>query len=109
MEQPTLFPKPQTEQAHAIVASASSKESASNEESKSDEGEAKKDAAKDLLLAMREIKTGEESLRPTCTKEEIAEALRVAQYPYIATELRRIGILAGIIIIILIVLALVLS
>ena len=34
---------------------------------------------------------------------------RVAQYPYITTELRRIGILAGIILVILIVLALVLS
>jgi hypothetical protein len=35
--------------------------------------------------------------------------LRTAQYPYITTELRRIGILAGIILVILIVLALVLS
>ena len=34
---------------------------------------------------------------------------RTAQYPYITTELRRIGILAGIILVILIVLALVLS
>jgi len=34
---------------------------------------------------------------------------RIAQYPYITTELRRIGILAGIILVILIVLALVLS
>jgi len=36
-------------------------------------------------------------------------ASRVAQHPYITTELRRIGILAGIILVILIVLALVLS
>jgi len=36
-------------------------------------------------------------------------ASRVAQHPYITTELRRISILAGIIIVILIVLALVLS
>ena len=34
---------------------------------------------------------------------------RIAQYPYITTELRRIGILAGVILVILIVLALVLS
>ena len=34
---------------------------------------------------------------------------RIAQYPYITAELRRIAILAGIIIVILIVLALVLS
>jgi hypothetical protein len=34
---------------------------------------------------------------------------RIAQYPYITTELQRIGILAGIILVILIVLALVLS
>ena len=34
---------------------------------------------------------------------------RTVQYPYITTELRRIGILAGIILVILIVLALVLS
>lgn len=34
---------------------------------------------------------------------------RIARYPYIATELRSIGILAGIILVILIVLALVLS
>ena len=34
---------------------------------------------------------------------------RTAQYPYITTELRRIGILAGIILVILIVLAVVLS
>jgi len=36
-------------------------------------------------------------------------APRMAQYPYITKELRRIGILAGIILVILIVLALVLS
>ncbi|MFC2001336.1 hypothetical protein ACFLUZ_02390 [Chloroflexota bacterium] len=36
-------------------------------------------------------------------------ASRVARYPYITTELRRIGILAGIIIAILVVLALILS
>ena len=36
-------------------------------------------------------------------------ASRVARYPYITTELRRIGILAGIMIVILVVLALVLS
>ena len=34
---------------------------------------------------------------------------RIAQYPYITTELRRIGILAGIILVILIVLAVILS
>ena len=37
------------------------------------------------------------------------KALRVPQYPYIAAELRRISILAGIILVVLIVLALVLS
>jgi hypothetical protein len=35
--------------------------------------------------------------------------LKAVQYPYITTELRRIGILAGIILVILVVLALVLS
>jgi len=52
---------------------------------------------------------------PTVPQPEVADVLTsvapvtTARYPYIVTELRRIGILAGIILVILVVLALVLS
>lgn len=46
---------------------------------------------------------------PPSAKAPAPPAPRMAQYPYITTELQRIGILAGIIVVILIVLALVLS
>lgn len=47
---------------------------------------------------------------PTSSRASASPATpKTAQYPYISTELRRIGILAGIILVILIVLALVLS
>ena len=46
---------------------------------------------------------------PPVSRPASPAAAKVVRYPYIATELRRIGILAGIVIIILIVLALVLS
>ena len=46
---------------------------------------------------------------PKSTTPTAPAKSRTAQYPYITTELRRIGILAGIILVVLIVLALVLS
>jgi hypothetical protein len=46
---------------------------------------------------------------PSASMPTSPKSLRVVQYPYITGELRRIGILAGIILVILIVLALVLS
>jgi len=49
------------------------------------------------------------SMPPLSRAATSPTASRVAQHPYITTELRRIGILAGIILAILIVLALVLS
>ena len=49
------------------------------------------------------------STPPPASAHTPPAVLRTAQYPHIIGELRRIGILAGIIIVILIVLALVLS
>ena len=46
---------------------------------------------------------------PSASAPTAPKTLKVAQYPYITTELRRIGILAGIILVILIVLTLILS
>ena len=49
------------------------------------------------------------STPPSASAPTSSTALRAARYPYITSELRRIGILAGAIIVILIVLALILS
>lgn len=45
------------------------------------------------------------SLRPSASAPASAAVSRVPQYPYVTRELRRIGILTGIILVILIVLA----
>lgn len=60
--------------------------------------------AADVPKPVAAISTPPSSRAPTSPA-----TLRAARYPYITTELRRIGILAGIILVILIVLALVLS
>ena len=58
--------------------------------------------------------TGEPVSRPEASVPLVSEPTPIAklaavQYPYVATELRMIGILAGIMLVILVVLALVLS
>ena len=46
---------------------------------------------------------------PSASGASTRSAMAATRYPYIATELRRIGILAGIILVILIILALIFS
>jgi hypothetical protein len=77
----------------------------------------KKSRARQRYGVMPVTPPAAETPRPAATvtmpsapsKPTPAAKSRIAEYPYITTELRRIGILAGIILVILIVLALVLS